>query len=394
MASRIVYATCVFCVTDSEASTVPHATWAAMSDSARKEYAEEHHWIVGKLDRLERHLATCPNASEDARSIGQRLISARATRGPTSRAGNVASSSSLDDDGGASSSPSPVHLPMYGSRLASRPKEELLWLQTARSLARRAGDRITALRASSSEERDSLGVTEKSGSPDLVTNADRIAQRIIFDGILTELPHHRRIGEEDARSHQPLDDQPTWIVDSIDGTTNFVHGLPDVSVCIALSVKQQIVLGVVYNPFRNEMFHAVRGRGAFLNDRQIHVSSTPVLSKAVVVCEWGYERSPAGIDTMLAGVRRLMLANVRAIRQIGSGALDMCYVACGRIDAVYTGLAGEGWKIWDYAAASVIAEEAGARITNLDGQPFTFTSKSMACTTPGISDDIVAVLRP
>jgi myo-inositol-1(or 4)-monophosphatase len=170
--------------------------------------------------------------------------------------------------------------------------------------------------------------------------------------------------------------------------------LADVAVSIALAVKGRVVVGVVYNPFRNEMFHACVRRGAFLNDRRIAVSSAVSLDSALVVCEWGYERSPAGIDAMLAGVRRLMLSNVRGIRQIGSGALDMCYVACGRVEAVYTGLAGEGWKIWDYAAAGLIAEEAGARLSTIGGEPFALTAKSMACTAPGIAKDLIAALRP
>jgi fructose-1,6-bisphosphatase/inositol monophosphatase family enzyme len=142
------------------------------------------------------------------------------------------------------------------------------------------------------------------------------------------------------------------------------------------------------------MFHSIRGGGACLNGSPITASTRSSLSEAIVVCEWGYERSAGGIDAMLAGARRLMLANVRAMRQIGSGALDMCYVACGRVDAVYTGLAGEGWHIWDYAAAGVIAEEAGALISDIRGRPFELTASSMACTCAGIERELLAVLNP
>jgi myo-inositol-1(or 4)-monophosphatase len=268
------------------------------------------------------------------------------------------------------------------------------WLQTAKTLARDAGTRISAMRfpprGSSAPD---LDVSMKSGSTDLVTSADFAAQEAIFHGLASAFPDHLRLGEEDG-DPPALTAAPTWIVDSIDGTTNFVCGLPDVAVCIALAVKGRVVLGVVYNPFRNEMFHAVSGGGAYLNDNPISVSATSSLDAAVVVCEWGYERSPSGIDSMLAGTRRLMLANVRGVRQIGCGALDMCYVACGRVDGVYCGLASEGWKIWDYAAAGIVAEEAGAALSDINGNPFNLTATSMACATPALAANLVATVKP
>lgn len=410
MSSRILYATCVYCLPTVQANVLSAEDWNAKTDAERKQYALESNWIIGKVDRLISHLVSCENADAAARATGVRLREGRhaaksmksaeakaakslngppdpTTSGP--RDSFAAGSSSLGDpltsSGGSVS----------GLRGKIGEKDDILgWLQTAKTLARDAGTRISAMRfPPRGSNFPDLNVTAKSGSSDLVTNADIAAQEAIFQGLATAFPLHLRIGEEDGDA-PVLSDQPTWIVDSIDGTSNFVSGLPDVSVCIALAVKGRVILGVVYNPFRNEMFHAVSGGGAYLNDNPISTSTTSVLPEAMVVCEWGYERSPTGIDAMLAGIRRLMLANVRGVRQIGSGALDLCYVACGRVDGVYTGLAGEGWKIWDYAAAGIVAEEAGAVMTDICGNPFTLTSSSMACAAPGLAANFVATVKP
>jgi len=184
---------------------------------------------------------------------------------------------------------------------------------------------------------------------------------------------------------------------AVDGTTNLVAGIPEVSVCIGLFADDRVVLGVVYNPFRDEMFRATRGGGgAFLNDQKISVNAHKTsLSEAVIVAEFGYERNAAGIARMLASVQALLEAGIRTLRVLGSGALDMCYVACGRADAVYTGVAGEGWKPWDYAAALVIAEEAGAKVCSLEAYeaPFTIVGKSMLCSAPRVARSVWATVR-
>lgn len=447
MNSRVLYATCGFCQPD--APSVPTETWMTWTETQRKDHAERERWIIGKLDRLERHLSQCPAATDEARAAGADLLAGRERRNSIGKSHSAGSSKIADDvemmtntndmvDGepnsvghsGANATgdstdgaeyvrlvsrgrgragtgrsrgntyitsagrgrAAAMSAPEAAAAVARAAGEEIMWLQTARTLAREAGDHIKALRHPPSTDASKLDITSKSGSTDLVTNADVLAQATIFGALQNAYPTHKRIGEED-KSSQELTDDPTWVVDSIDGTTNYVHGLSDVAVSIAFMLRKHAVVGVVYNPMRNELFHAVRGRGAFLNDRPIKVSSATTLDQSLVVCEWGYDRTPVGIDTMLGGVKRLMLANVRAVRQLGSGALDMCYVACGRADAVYTGLANEGWKIWDYAAASVIVEEAGGKLSAVDGGPFSVTGKSMACSTPGIADDLVAVLR-
>jgi fructose-1,6-bisphosphatase/inositol monophosphatase family enzyme len=409
MKSRIVYATCNFC--HPGASSVMPETWAEMSESERKAHAHKSHWFVGKLDRLERHITSCPKADAEARDVGARLLAQRGGRMQHPRhssstapcdavAGPVGGDLSATI-GGSAAADSAKGSDADGGAMrntgtndeAGRKSDKEEWLQVAKSAAREAGRRIVALRQPREHGVADLEVREKSGTTDLVTRADCVAQEVIFGKLKSAFPAHRFIGEEDEDSHVPLTDEATWIVDAIDGTTNYVHGLTDVAVCIALAVKRQAVIGVVFNPFRDEMFHSIRGRGAYLNGSPITASTRSSLSEAIVVCEWGYERSAGGIDAMLAGARRLMLANVRAIRQIVSGALDMCYVACGRVDAVYTGLAGESWHIWDYAAAGVIAEEAGALITDIRGRPFELTASSMACSCAGIARELIAALN-
>lgn len=411
MSSRILYATCNYCLPSVQANIVSADDWNAKTDAERKQFAVDSNWIIGKVDRLISHLVNCENADAEARATGARLQQGRhALKSVKSEA--KAAKATLN---GASGPATAAHRESFGpgtslslgdplttsggivSGLRGKigEKDDILgWLQTAKTLARDAGTRISALRfPPRGSNFPDLTVTAKSGSSDLVTNADISAQEAIFQGLATAFPLHLRIGEEDGDT-PVLSDEPTWIVDSIDGTSNYVSGLPDVSVCIALAVKGRVILGVVYNPFRNEMFHAVSGGGAYLNDDPISTSTTSTLPEAMVVCEWGYERSPTGIDAMLAGIRRLMLANVRGVRQIGSGALDLCYVACGRVDGVFTGLAGEGWKIWDYAAAGIVAEEAGAVMTDIAGNPFTLTSSSMACAAPGLAANFVATVKP
>jgi len=160
-------------------------------------------------------------------------------------------------------------------------------------------------------------------------------------------------GEEDAR----------WIVDPLDGTTNYAHGLPVFAVSIALEKAGEVVLGVVHDPMREETFVAERGEGANLNGEPISVSETDELVRALVVTGFPYDRDevPATVD--LFGHFSML---VQGMRRLGSAALDLCYVAAGRLDAYYE----RGIHAWDVAAGNLILEEAGGTITNYRGGPF------------------------
>ena len=177
----------------------------------------------------------------------------------------------------------------------------------------------------------------------------------------------------------PLTAAPTWICDPVDGTTNFVHAFPFSSVALALAVDKEVVLGVVYDPSKDELFLAAKGKGAYCNGKRLRTTPTTELSKAVVIQEFGYERSPEGIRKLVAVTERLLQTNVQAVRQLGSGVLDLAYVAAGRVDAVYTGVAGEGWKPWDYAAGAILATEAGGVMTDLRGGDFDLFGSGMIC---------------
>lgn len=405
MSSRVLYAACNFCHPEAKEEKVISAEeWAAKTDEERKKYAAEKGWIVGKIDRLIKHIVVCEKASSEDRDQARRLqVSRKSLKLEKIEAASVCAAANAANGNADRSEPVPLGQEGHTDALmvgriggkVSANDDVLVWLQTAKTLARDAGARIKAMRHPPlGAAIPALDVKHKSGSADLMTNADTAAQEAIFRGLRAAFPNHLRIGEEDSSANQPLTNSPTWIVDPIDGTTNYVQGISDVAVCIALAIRSRVVLGVVFNPFREEMFHAIAGSGAFLNDSPIGPSTKTSLDSAVVACEWGYERTPSGIDTMLAGVKRLMLSQVRAVRQLGSGALDLSYVACGRVDGVYAGLANEGWKIWDYAAAGLIAEESGARLTDIAGEPFSLTSKSIICATPGISSDFIAAIKP
>lgn len=253
---------------------------------------------------------------------------------------------------------------------------------------------IIEMRKPAKEPGRGLGIQRKSSAVDLVTGADLASQDLIFNTLREVCPTHRLIGEEDKAAREALDDRPTWIVDAIDGTTNYVHDLLNYSVSIGLSIEKRMVIGAVYNPSTDEMFSAVRGYGAFLNDERLRVSDCDNLHEAVVISEWSYERSGDGVKRMLGMNERLLTYPVRGIRQLGSGSLDMCYVAMGRVQAVYGGVAtGDRWKIWDYAAGVVIAEEAGAVLRSVNGEPFDLEGENIVCSAPGIAEELIQVLN-
>ncbi|CAE7333939.1 IMP1 [Symbiodinium sp. CCMP2456] len=210
-------------------------------------------------------------------------------------------------------------------------------------------------------------------SIDPVTATDRDNEKLVVEGLKSAFPSHQVIGEEAAAalgSTPKLTDAPTWIVDPIDGTTNFVYGIKLSCVSLGLCIGRRPVVGVVYDPYADELFVAAEGEGAYLNGQRIQVDDATKLAQAMVLFELGYERSEEGVAKMLGGLRSLMLGGVRATRTIGTAVLSLCWVACGRASAYYTGMSGEGGKPWDYAAGTVIALEAGASFCNLQGAPF------------------------
>jgi myo-inositol-1(or 4)-monophosphatase len=224
-------------------------------------------------------------------------------------------------------------------------------LETALSAASRAGE---VLRAGFGTEH---AITYK-GEVDLLTEIDEEAERMIREELLGTFPTYGMLaeeggefaGEEDAR----------WIVDPLDGTTNYAHGLPIFCVSVALERSGEVVLGVVHDPMGEETFIAERGRGATLNDEPITVSETDELIRALIATGFPYDRAELPEALELFG---RLAATTQGMRRLGSAALDLCYVASGRIDGYYE----RGIWPWDLAAGIVILEEAGGKLTNYRG---------------------------
>lgn len=211
------------------------------------------------------------------------------------------------------------------------------------------------------EWRGKIQVREKAPA-DLVTEADLASQQEIRRLVLGKYPDHNFVGEETEDVAGPTESPFRWIVDPLDGTTNYVHGLAFYSVSIAVEHHGALIAGVVYDPERDECFSASRGGGAMCNGRKIGASTTTSLDQALLVTGFPPKTRADSPDVLRFG--RMMEAS-RAIRRLGSAALNLCYVACGRVDAYWA----SSVKAWDIAAGVLIAEEAGALVTSLDGEP-------------------------
>jgi myo-inositol-1(or 4)-monophosphatase len=204
-------------------------------------------------------------------------------------------------------------------------------------------------------------VREK-GPANLVTEADFAAQAAIVELIRSRFPDHGFLGEEGLDEARP--DQPyRWIIDPLDGTSNYVHRFPYYAVSIGLEHQGEIVLGVIYDPNRDELFSAERGRGASLNGREIRPSSVTALCQAFVVASL-----PSAISSDDPAVVRLLrvLPHAQSLQRTGSAALNLAYVACGRMDAFWS----SSLKPWDVAAGSLLVTEAGGNMTRMNGDAF------------------------
>lgn len=233
-------------------------------------------------------------------------------------------------------------------------------------------------------------LVEHKGAVDLVTETDRQAEACIVRRLREAFPEHRIIAEESAsgdRLEPPRRGLPVWYVDPLDGTTNFAHGFPQVAVSIALGDGPELLVGVVYDPLRDEMFTATQGRGAFLNGKGIRVSRTASIADALVATGFPYDRR-AWADYYLGFVERVM-RSAQGVRRLGAAALDLCWVACGRLDAFWE------WKLqpWDVAAGTVIVREAGGRVTDFTGGPFDLFSDQILASNGRVHEAMVEILQ-
>ncbi len=229
-----------------------------------------------------------------------------------------------------------------------------------------------------------LNVSHKSSSIDLVTEVDFLSERLIVERISTHYPKHQILAEESGAT--AVASEYRWLIDPLDGTTNYAHGYPFFCVAIALEYRGEIILGVVYDPNRDELFVAERGGGATCNGRPIHVSKTVRLSDSLLATGFPYDvrrRPGASLDYFGRFVR-----SAQAIRRDGSAALDLCYLACGRFDGFWE----QGLAPWDMAAGSLVVEEAGGRVTTFEGGLFSIYTPEMLATNGLIHQEMMEVL--
>lgn len=253
-------------------------------------------------------------------------------------------------------------------------------LEWVEALARQAGEVLK------SHDRRRVAV-ERKGRRDLVTAADLESERFIVGSIRAAYPGHRIIAEEGHDRGVYAVEAPTWIIDPLDGTTNFVHGIPHVAVSIAFWSGGRPVLACVLNPILQECFTAESGRGAWLNGDPVTVSGTDRLEDALLGTGFHYRREEQP-DSNLEHVADF-LYKVRCLRRLGAASLDLCYVAASRLDGFW-----ELWlSPWDVAAGGLIAAEAGARVTDLLGGDGWLFGGSIVAAGPPLHRAMMDVLR-
>jgi len=217
------------------------------------------------------------------------------------------------------------------------------------------------------------GLDSKTSATDPVSDADREAERAIRELIEAERPDDGLLGEEGSRAAG--ESGRRWVIDPLDGTVNFLYGIPQWCVSVALEDSRGALLGVVFDPLHGELFSAVRGGGAVVNGGQVRVSAREELARALIATGFSYEAQHRAEQAEIA---RRLLPQVRDIRRAGSAALDLCSVACGRVDGFYE----RGVKPWDWAAGRLLVEEAGGVVRELHGEPFGLVAASPALVDP------------
>jgi myo-inositol-1(or 4)-monophosphatase len=223
------------------------------------------------------------------------------------------------------------------------------------------------------------------GQVDLVTAYDRKSEEIIYEKLSRSFPEHSFLAEEELSKN--TDSDYCWIVDPLDGTTNFAHGLPIFSVSIALLLKKEIIVGVVYDPTRDEMFTVAKGMGVCLNGEPVRVSETQELDKSLLATGFPYDVRVSSSNNLSHFSNFAVRA--QAVRRCGSAALDLCYVACGRFDGFWE----MKLKPWDLAAGALMVREAGGEITDLYGQEFKISCPDIVASNGLIHQSMLEVIR-
>jgi myo-inositol-1(or 4)-monophosphatase len=234
---------------------------------------------------------------------------------------------------------------------------------------------------------DTLKVNTKAPN-DFVTEVDHAAEQAIIDTLLTAYPGHGILAEESGRSLGAKHSDFVWIIDPLDGTTNFIHGLPMYCVSIALAFRGKVEQAVVYDPTRNDLFIASKGRGAFLNDKRLRVSKRTRLSDSLIGTGFPFRKG----DNLQRYLKMLeaVLPHCAGVRRPGSAALDLCYVAAG----YYDGFFETGLQPWDVAAGSLMITEAGGLIGNFTGEADYLHQREVVAGSPKVYGQLVQLLTP
>jgi myo-inositol-1(or 4)-monophosphatase len=234
---------------------------------------------------------------------------------------------------------------------------------------------------------------EKKGHNDFVSEADHAAEAAVIEVIRRHYPEHAILAEESGAQG---DSDTVWIIDPLDGTTNYLHGFPVFCVSVGVQVNGRVEAAAVYDPMRQELFAASRGNGATLDDHKIRVSGRQDLDHALVGTGFPFRQGDTETEPYLAMLGKI-IRNTAGVRRPGAAALDLCYVAAGRLDAFFE----TGLKAWDLAAGALIIREAGGIVSGLDGSENYFESGHVLCGTPRVysglaklcAHDIKAILH-
>lgn len=228
-------------------------------------------------------------------------------------------------------------------------------------------------------------ISSKSTINDLVTEADKGAETAIFSVIRDTFPDHFILSEESGELSTSSNIK--WIIDPLDGTVNFAHGIPLCCVSIGVEKDGEIILGAVYNPFMNEFFFAEKGQGATLNDNKIQVSTKPSLDSACIVTGFPYQYEESANSPIR--IFEHFVKRGQPVRRLGSAAIDLCWVAAGRFDAYYE----HSLNAWDAAAGYLIVEEAGGKVTDFKGQKYSPYQKTLVATNGIVHAPLIDVVN-
>jgi myo-inositol-1(or 4)-monophosphatase len=256
-------------------------------------------------------------------------------------------------------------------------------LNIATKAARAAGAIINR----GSQDLDILKISSK-GPNDFVSEIDQLAEAAIIEILLTAYPSHGILAEESGREHGSQDSEFTWIIDPLDGTTNFLHGFPAYAVSIALAWRGVVQQAVVYDPTRNDLFYASRGRGAFLNDKRLRVSKRTRLADSLIGTGFPFRRG----DNFQRYLKMLevMMPACAGLRRPGAAALDLCYVAAGWYDGFFE----TGLQPWDMAAGTLIITEAGGLVGNFTGEADFLYQRELVAGNPKVYGQMIGLLAP